>query len=100
VTGGSLIPIKDGDHEYQQLKVSVAIKFLDSQTWELRRTLRGAMYRIFSLFFSPDGETLASCVGPNLPAITGQFERLTTNLPIILTACSPPIDILYEKIYL
>jgi WD40 repeat protein len=53
-----------------------AIKFLDSQTWELRRTLRGAMYRIFSLSFFPDGETLASCVGPNLPAITGQIERL------------------------
>jgi WD40 repeat protein len=52
------------------------IKFLDSQTWELRRTLQGAMYRVFSLSISPDGETLASCVGPNLPAINGQFELL------------------------
>jgi WD40 repeat protein len=34
------------------------------------------MYRVFSLSISPDGETLASCVGPNLPAINGQFELL------------------------
>ncbi|MBO0797980.1 MAG: WD40 repeat domain-containing protein [Blastocatellia bacterium] len=52
------------------------IKFLDAKTEELRRTLQGTMYRIFSLSFSPDGETLASCVGPNLPGVAGQFEPL------------------------
>ena len=52
-----------------------AIKFLDIKKRELSRTLRGTS-RVFSLCFSPDGKTLASCVGPDLPAIAGQIEPL------------------------
>src|SRR5262245_10202445 len=51
------------------------INFWDIKTRELRRTLPG-MSRLFSLCFSPDGKTLASCVGPNLPAVSGQIEPL------------------------
>jgi WD40 repeat protein len=51
------------------------INFWDIKTRELRRTLPGNS-RLFSLCFSPDGRTLASCVGPDLPAIAGQIEPL------------------------
>ena len=51
------------------------INFWDIRTRELRRTLPGSS-RLFSLRFSPDGKTLASCVGPDLPAIAGQIEPL------------------------
>jgi WD40 repeat protein len=51
------------------------IKFWDVKTREFRRILLGSS-RVFSLRFSPDGKTLASCVGPDLPAIAGQIEPL------------------------
>jgi WD40 repeat protein len=51
------------------------INFWDIKTRELRRTLPGNS-RLFSLCFSPDGKTLASCVGPDLPAVAGQVEPL------------------------
>jgi WD40 repeat protein len=51
------------------------INVWDIKTRELRWTLPG-ISRSFSLSFSPDGRTLAGCVGPDLPGVAGQIEPL------------------------
>jgi WD40 repeat protein len=53
----------------------LTINFWDLKTREWRQTLPG-MSRSFSLSFSPDGKTLAGCVGPDLPAVSGLIEPL------------------------
>jgi WD40 repeat protein len=53
------------------------IKFWDFNSGEYQGLLRRPISRVFSLSISPDGNTLASCVGPYLPGIAGNLEQLS-----------------------
>jgi WD40 repeat protein len=51
------------------------VTLYDADTGEERQILRDGG-RIFSLSFSPDGNRLASCVGPDLPGIAGSIDAV------------------------